>query len=62
MKEQEQNKFDTYMIGGIKYIKDIQLGPRAWKAIDSSSPGRFVDILESKFNEAGLIQKIDINK
>ncbi len=62
MKEQETNKFDTYMIGGIKYIKDVQLGPRAWKSIDSLSPGRFVDILESKFNETSLIRKIDINK
>jgi len=58
----ENNKFDTYRIGGTTYVKDTHLGPKAWRAIESKSPGRFVDILEAKFKDLCLESKIDINK
>jgi hypothetical protein len=58
----ENNKFDTYRIGGTTYVKDTHLGPKAWKSIEANSPGRFVDILEAKFKDLNYISKVDINK
>jgi len=58
----ENNKFDTYRIGATTYVKDVQLGPRAWRSIESKSPGRFVDILSAKFEEQNFVSKVDINK
>jgi len=63
MKEEEKKiSFDTYRIGSATYVKDIYLGPKTWKTIESKAPGKFVDILEAKFSEQALLKKIDINK
>ncbi len=58
----ENNRFDTYRIGGTTYIKDTYLGPKAWKAITDASPGRFIDIIEAKFKDQLLAKKIDISR
>jgi len=54
--------YDTYRISGQTYMKEVFLGNKAWKLIESKAPGRFVDIMEAKFTEKEFMQKIDVNK
>ena len=58
----EERNFDTYKIGEKTYKKDLYLGPKAWGKIQESSPGRFVDILESKLKSFLSEKSIDLNK
>ncbi|MFA4966846.1 MAG: hypothetical protein WC624_01335 [Candidatus Margulisiibacteriota bacterium] len=58
----DNNRYDTYRISGVTYIKDTHLGPKAWKSINEKLPGRFIDILEAKLTEKNFVPKIDINK
>ena len=58
----DNNRYDTYRISGVTYIKDTYLGPKAQKVIDANSPGRFIDILAGKIIDFNLTPKIDINK
>jgi len=59
----DNQRYDSYRVGDTSYVKDSHLGPKAWSLIQSVSPGRFIDIMESKFAaENETFKKIDINR
>ena len=58
----DNNRYDTYRISGVTYIKDTYLGPKAQRAIAAQAPGRFIDLLAGKISDFNSTPKIDINK
>ena len=62
MQEMNSQNYDSFQIGKKSYVKETALGPKAWGAIQSISPGKFIDIMESKFSEKNFIAKVDTTK
>lgn len=62
MIDDKPTTYDKYTIGAKTYVKDTDLGDKAWRSINAGAPGKFVDILEAKFSDLFQNPKIDTNK
>jgi hypothetical protein len=53
--ENSKQGYDVIIINGKPWLKNVMLGPKAWKNIEENGlPGKFIDVLQAKFkNFAG---------
>jgi hypothetical protein len=48
--QNSKHGYDVIIINGKPWRKATVLGPKAWKNIETNGlPGKFIDVLESKF-------------